>query len=136
MERMVRSGKWSYGSRLPGWSHAATGSWRRVSFHRIHSLDSISSKNVDEIHEVQIGNAGSRRSPKQSVLGQVLSYGPLRTVEMLFLPRGWPDSVTSDYLNYQIWTFPSHVTGWMSTCACSMSILFCILVLQGYFVRD
>ena len=120
MERIVQSGQWNSGSRFPGWSSAATGSRRRKSPHQIQSVNSISSKNVDEIHEVQIGNAGSRSSAKQSVLGQVLSYGPLRTVEMLFLPRGWPDSVTSDYLNYQLWTFPSHVTGWMSTCACEI----------------
>ena len=40
-------------------------------------------------------------------------FTPLRS---LFLPQGWPESVSSDYLSYQLWTFPSHVTGWISTC--------------------
>lgn len=35
-----------------------------------------------------------------------------------FLPAGWPDKVTQDYINYQLWTFPAHVTGWMSHCTC------------------
>lgn len=27
----------------------------------------------------------------------------------LFLPRGYPESVSEDYLDYQLWAFPSHV---------------------------
>lgn len=48
---------------------------------------------------------------EENAFESLLSF--LRT---LFLPQGWPDSVTPDYLTYQLWTFPSHVTGWMSTC--------------------
>jgi len=25
------------------------------------------------------------------------------------LPRGWPDSVTNDYITYQLWAFPCHI---------------------------
>lgn len=35
-------------------------------------------------------------------------------VRDFFLPRGWPHSVTPDYLNYQLATVPAHITGWMS----------------------
>jgi len=31
-----------------------------------------------------------------------------------FLPRGWPASVTPDYLPYQAAAFPAHVAGWVS----------------------
>ena len=45
------------------------------------------------------------------------------TVRSFFLPQGWPHSVTRDYLEYQIWTFPSHVTGWMSHSLAGSSML-------------
>lgn len=52
--------------------------------------------------------------PSQSVPAAIRSF---------FLPQGWPDSVTQDYLQYQIWTFPSHVTGWMSHSLAGSSML-------------
>ena len=30
------------------------------------------------------------------------------------MPRGWPDTVTPDYLPYQLWTSPAHISGWVS----------------------
>jgi hypothetical protein len=41
--------------------------------------------------------------------------GPLAAARAFFLPQGWPGSVTDDYLHYQLWSFPTHVTGWMSS---------------------
>ena len=31
------------------------------------------------------------------------SGGPVEALKALFLPRGWPGSVTPDYLEYQLW---------------------------------
>ena len=70
----------------------------------------------DDLHEVEIGEASAHHRGDEGVVSQLLSAGPVRAVQMLFLPKGWPGSVTADYLRYQIWTFPSHVTGWMSHC--------------------
>lgn len=41
---------------------------------------------------------------------------PLAAARSLFLPQGFPHSVTDDYLAYQLWSFPTHITGWMSSC--------------------
>ena len=54
-------------------------------------------------------------------LGDPTSWGS--TLKSLFLPAGWPNSVTKDYLLYQLWTFPSHVTGWMSHSLAGSSML-------------
>ena len=39
------------------------------------------------------------------------------------LPKGYPDSVTSDYLPYQLWAVPSHVFGWLSVSLATSSLL-------------
>ncbi|KAK9835635.1 hypothetical protein WJX74_004798 [Apatococcus lobatus] len=41
----------------------------------------------------------------------------------LFLPRGFPESVSEDYLDYQLWAFPSHVLGWLSISLVTSSLL-------------
>ena len=41
---------------------------------------------------------------------------PVAAARSFFLPQGWPHTVTPDYLRYQLFTFPSHVTGWISHC--------------------
>jgi len=41
---------------------------------------------------------------------------PVAAIRAFFLPPGFPDSVSPDYLRYQLYTFPSHVLGWMSHC--------------------
>eukprot|EP00891_Asterochloris_glomerata_P007747 jgi/Astpho2/7747/e_gw1.00116.24.1_t len=40
-----------------------------------------------------------------------------------FLPKGFPDSVTPDYLAYQLWAVPSHIAGWMGTSLVTSSLL-------------
>ena len=40
-----------------------------------------------------------------------------------FLPRGFPDSVAPDYLPYQLWAVPCHVTGWMASSLATSSLL-------------
>ena len=39
------------------------------------------------------------------------------------LPKGYPDSVTSDYLPYQLWAVPSHIFGWLSVSLATSSLL-------------
>ena len=39
------------------------------------------------------------------------------------LPRGYPDSVTPDYLNYQLRCLPAHITGWMSKSLATSSLI-------------
>lgn len=40
-----------------------------------------------------------------------------------FLPKGFPDSVTPDYLAYQLWAVPCHVTGWLTHSLATSSLL-------------
>ena len=39
------------------------------------------------------------------------------------MPRGYPHTVTPDYLPYQLWAVPSHITGWVSTSLATSSLL-------------
>lgn len=41
----------------------------------------------------------------------------------LYLPAGYPASVTPDYLAYQLWTIPAHITGWISIGLTTSSLL-------------
>lgn len=45
------------------------------------------------------------------------------SIKSFFLPQGWPSSVTEDYLNYQIYSFPCHIFGWMSHSLAGSSML-------------
>jgi hypothetical protein len=70
-----------------------------------HPLQSLQLGKHDETEEAR---------PAISALQAGKPADLLAPLETLFLPQGWPHSVTPDYLPYQLWTFPSHVTGWMS----------------------
>lgn len=41
----------------------------------------------------------------------------------LFLPTGYPDTLTPDYLQYQLWALPVHVTGWVANSLATSSML-------------
>lgn len=41
----------------------------------------------------------------------------------LFLPTGYPDTLTPDYLEYQLWALPVHVTGWLANSLATSSML-------------
>ncbi|EFJ42799.1 hypothetical protein VOLCADRAFT_119273 [Volvox carteri f. nagariensis] len=45
------------------------------------------------------------------------------SIRDLFLPPGFPDSVTPDYLPYQLWSLPTHVTGHLSHSLATSSLL-------------
>lgn len=44
------------------------------------------------------------------------------------LPRGFPDSVTPDYLEYQARCLPAHITGWMSKSLATSSLIHALNV--------
>ena len=39
------------------------------------------------------------------------------------LPKGFPQTVSSDYIPYQLWAIPTHITGWLSTSLATSSLL-------------
>ena len=39
------------------------------------------------------------------------------------LPKGYPEAVTPDYLAFQLWAVPAHITGWMGTSLATSSLL-------------
>ena len=49
----------------------------------------------------------------------------------LILPVGYPDSVTPDYLAYQLWAVPSHITGWMGSSLITSSLLAAVGLKAG-----
>ena len=49
----------------------------------------------------------------------------------LILPVGYPDSVTPDYLAYQLWAVPSHITGWMGSSVITSSLLAAVGLKAG-----
>ena len=58
-----------------------------------------------QIREVRSGG-GLVTSPRQGLLPP----GVMDPVRDLYLPDGYPASVTCDYLEYQLWSLPTHVT--------------------------
>lgn len=49
----------------------------------------------------------------------------------LILPVGFPNSVTPDYLAYQLWAVPSHITGWMGSSLITSSLLAAVGLKAG-----
>ncbi len=39
------------------------------------------------------------------------------------LPKGYPNTVTPDYLPFQLWAVPAHITGWVGTSLATSSLL-------------
>lgn len=48
---------------------------------------------------------------------------PPNLVVDLLLPDGYPKTLTPDYLPYQMWTLPVHITGWISNSLVTSSLL-------------
>ena len=48
-------------------------------------------------------------------------------VAAFFLPRGFPDSVTPDYLPYQLAALPVHVAGWLSSSLATTALLAAVV---------
>lgn len=67
--------------------------------------------------------------------GQTLYYCRPSTSTLtrtaLLLPRGFPSSVTPDYLTYQLWSLPVHITGWMSVSLATSNLLQAVGISAG-----
>jgi hypothetical protein len=76
------------------------------------------------VHEINLGEKNEEQyDSMESKLVQKGAYNIVKEIQKLFVPRGWPESVSEDYLTYQLWTFPSHVFGWMSHSLAGSSML-------------
>lgn len=53
------------------------------------------------------------------------------SLSTLFLPAGYPNSVTDDYLPYQLATVPAHITGWLSISLTTSSLLKAVGISAG-----
>jgi hypothetical protein len=89
-------------------------------------------RHVSMADEICLGGSSETNEGGDGMYPSTPSFGVrqvVREIQTLFVPRGWPESVTEDYLRYQLWTFPSHVFGWMSHCA--FFYIYIFLVLPG-----
>eukprot|EP00898_Chlorokybus_atmophyticus_P006550 jgi/Chlat1/6897/Chrsp52S06582 len=62
----------------------------------------------------QDGAAAGPASTLQKLRGNVRNF---------FLPAGFPQTVTPDYVPYLLWSFPTHVTGWAASVLVTSSML-------------
>lgn len=71
------------------------------------------------------GGSGNGASPLSSIDSSSLDAAadPRARVRAFFLPRGWPGSVTPDYLAYQLATVPAHITGHASHALATSSMI-------------
>lgn len=71
----------------------------------------------------------SQEQQQQAANGDANTTTPTTTTTItaalrrLFLPEGYPSSVSSDYLYYQLWTIPVHITGWCGNALVTSSLL-------------
>jgi hypothetical protein len=59
-------------------------------------------------------------------VGGDASRGFAKAVEEVFLPPGYPDSVSEDYLGYALLSFPTHVTGWLHSSLATAALLHAV----------
>lgn len=78
------------------------------------------------VREIEIGEAKDNLIQSNGE-GDIFRNG-LREIQKLFVPQ---KAVTDDYLLYQLWTFPSHVFGWMSHSLAGSSMLKALGVGSG-----
>ncbi|WIA12039.1 hypothetical protein OEZ85_012118 [Tetradesmus obliquus] len=55
----------------------------------------------------------------------------LDALKTLYLPAGYPNTVTDDYLAYQLYTVPAHITGWLSISLTTSSLLKAVGINAG-----
>ncbi|KAI8110268.1 hypothetical protein M9435_001947 [Picochlorum sp. BPE23] len=91
-------------------------------------------RHVSMADEICLGGSSESNEGGDGMYPSTPSFGVrqvVREIQTLFVPRGWPESVTEDYLRYQLWTFPSHVFGWMSHSLAGSSMLKALGVGSG-----
>jgi hypothetical protein len=70
-------------------------------------------------------------SPAQSQQLSEQQQVLLDALRTLYLPAGFPSSVTDDYLAYQLYTIPAHITGWLSSSLTTSSLLKAVGINAG-----
>ena len=55
----------------------------------------------------------------------------IQFLEALFMPPGYPASTTPDYLSYQLWSMPTHITGHLSHSLTTSSLLAAVGIGAG-----
>ena len=86
-------------------------------------LTSSSASSVSSVSSLDIAQESALATYASFVHTQTL-----KAVQRLFIPQR---AVTDDYLDYQLWTFPSHVFGWMSHSLAGSSMLSALGVGSG-----
>lgn len=65
-------------------------------------------------------------TPSQTIVSDVIDW--LFYLTGFVLPRGYPNSVTPDYLEYQLRCLPAHITGWISKSLATSSLIHALNV--------
>jgi hypothetical protein len=87
-----------------------------------------------------VTDSGSDADEQQQLLSQQQDAaaspmaGLTARLHELYLPAGFPASVTPDYLPYQLSTIPAHVTGWLSHSLVTSSLLKAVGINAGGLV--
>lgn len=83
-------------------------------------------------------SSNNNSSSTQQQQQQQASTTPFQAVSdalsALYLPAGYPISVTDDYLPYQLATVPAHITGWLSIGLTTSSLLKAVGISAGVCV--
>ncbi|KAH8945225.1 hypothetical protein BDL97_12G029800 [Sphagnum fallax] len=88
-----------------------SGSWCKESSESIDSSSSVAGEffmqEEEEDHAQDLG----------------LPFQVPQNLRNFFLPSGFPDSVSDDYMPYMLWQFPTNVTGWICSTLVTSSLL-------------
>ncbi|KAK9805694.1 hypothetical protein WJX72_012310 [[Myrmecia] bisecta] len=69
------------------------------------------------------GKTGSLSVEQAALTREHLAVDFVEGIKGFILPRGFPNSVSEDYLTYQLWAVPSHIAGWISVSLATSSLL-------------
>ncbi|GIL51565.1 hypothetical protein Vafri_7534 [Volvox africanus] len=86
-----------------------------------HDLLALSSSLKSSTLQPLKGTTTSTTSAVRTSLAPLTSLPD--SIRDLFLPPGYPNCVTPDYLSYQLWSMPTHVTGHLSHSLVTSSLL-------------
>jgi len=78
----------------------------------------VSSPSGIRVSEERLSSSGSGMLHSTQLLEDAST-----AVQTFLLPAGYPNSVTPDYLPFMMWTFPTHVTGWLYSSLTTASLL-------------
>jgi hypothetical protein len=87
-----------------------SGSWCKESSESIDSSSNVAGEIFMEEEEDHAQDLG-------------LPFQIPQNLRNFFLPSGFPDSVSGDYMSYMLWQFPTNVTGWICSTLVTSSLL-------------